>query len=364
VRLKVFITLLSISLGLSLVPVVNYSIGLVEHKQGSVIERYFNLDYFNYLLARELRPFGISLRPTQVIVGKNDWFFLGNQYSQSLEIYRYDREYHSTSRVDLLNQAFEDLKELQKGIDSLYVFVAPEKGSIYPENFPDWVADGRQFGRVLTAVEFPPFITDLYSDIAAKKLPDGPLLYERHDSHWSQYGAWLGYQAIAQKIGVEWPDLKWLSEADVEIKKIEQRKGPDLLRLIGLEHMKIEDDFQIFIGGKAEISFVYSDLLKETPSQPSRAGKKSFSSKSYFLNQFDGAKNSKRILWIRDSFGDQLFRFMGYTFAEILEVHRDTAFSNVARLEDIIEQYKPELVILTESERRYQCRDSCPNFKN
>lgn len=64
------------------------------------------------------------------------------------------------------------------------------------------------------------------------------------------------------------------------------------------------------------------------------------------------ALNMKKVLWLRDSFGEALNPFMAVTFQETIQLHWIDALSNGGRLlVDLVERWQPDYVFVTVVER-------------
>ena len=97
-----------------------------------------HINYFFY------KTFNISLNKGQVIVGKDNFLFLGNDYDNTLNktngTYRPSKKEidNWTNKLKKLQQWYED-----KGIKFVIV-IAPNKSSIYKEKLPRWMSyDGK-----------------------------------------------------------------------------------------------------------------------------------------------------------------------------------------------------------------------------
>ncbi len=117
-----------------------------------------------------------------------------------------------------------------------FVFVPiPGPAEVYPEAVPDWVPKGpvNQPQLVLNAARAcgaEPL--DLRPAMAAAKAPTGRwgLLYQHQDSHWTNIGALVAFDAIARRLGrPSWviapEDMQWRQQRATD---------QDLVRLSGL----------------------------------------------------------------------------------------------------------------------------------
>lgn len=355
-KLRVILTIVFILLGLVILPLTNVIIGLPDYKKGSFREKYYSLDYLNFLVAEMVKPLGISLRPGQVVVGKNDWLFLGDEYSSSISRYRYNREAPAflpkKKKITRIN--LEDLERVftSIGIKKHFWFIAPEKGTIYPELFPDWVTGARNPILTKTIKEESDKLYLLEGGLLKAKSESQPYLYEAHDSHWSQYGAWIGYLEIGNRLNKLGLNYEWLDESDVEIKEVNRTRGPDLCRLLGLSPSETSNDLEVFIHGQSEIALLEGNLESNSELRSVKFSKRLIGTQ-VLRTYAENALNKSRILWVRDSFGDQLGRYMASTFSDIVEVHIDKFGAEPELMRSIIGKFDPDFAIVTVAERQF-----------
>lgn len=75
---------------LMVVPVINFKLGTIKEGykpwSGTVL---FSFDFALPYLGHIFYPLGISIDPSQAIIGINDWLYLGDTYAKTLSIGRY-----------------------------------------------------------------------------------------------------------------------------------------------------------------------------------------------------------------------------------------------------------------------------------
>ncbi|AOJ67542.1 hypothetical protein WS83_06980 [Burkholderia sp. MSMB2042] len=141
----------------------------------------------------------------QVIAGHGDWLFISDVGSRP-DIERTAR-FSGTELRDwklALEQRYTWLKD--QGIGYRFM-VGPDKNTIYPEYLPRQV-QGKGPSRLQELEgylgETPYFINPSQSLIAHKS--DGnPDLFFHTDTHWTPYGAYIGYRDLMQSIGSPHP---------------------------------------------------------------------------------------------------------------------------------------------------------------
>jgi len=183
----------------------------------AAFEAYYN-DHFG------LRGFLIGLRnqidysvfkrsPTpRVLLGKHDWLFYTGD--KSIEDYR-GRQVLTEAELDSWYGALKERRDWLAAQGITYHFViAPNKQSIYPEYMPAAVVRGApglldQLLGYLSRKGEASLVDDLRPALLAQK--SGLSLYRPIDAHWTDYGAYLGYRTIAERIDAVRPgDLRIL----------------------------------------------------------------------------------------------------------------------------------------------------------
>ena len=180
-----------------LLPVIN---NFNSEKEFNIdaIEKEFNLDtiekYVNFVI---YKLFNRSLNQRQVITGKQDFLFLGNQYNQ---IIHKTNGTVKTLQTDVEKMAYS-LKALQdfyekRGIKFVLI-VVPNKHSVYKENLPKWM---QYQGKTITnsivdsANKKNVNILDLTTILNNERINNEGLLYFKTDTHWNDKAAAIGYE--------------------------------------------------------------------------------------------------------------------------------------------------------------------------
>lgn len=136
----------------------------------------------------------------KVIVGSDGWLFL-DPSSESPGGTSVPAEVRARRWVNSL-QRWRDWFE-SRGIRFVFV-LTPEKETIYPEKLPAWhrppqPAQAAHFVRQFA----PPVLGDSFLDLfpLLQQARHDREVYFRTDTHWNDDGGWLGYGAIARRLG-------------------------------------------------------------------------------------------------------------------------------------------------------------------
>lgn len=275
----------------------------------------------------------LGLRPpgdVQVLRGRGDWLLL---YSGLLPVTGGERRPEEARRY----AAFVcGLQGEVRAAGARFLFApAPSTAEIYPEALPDWVPRGSPtqpdlIFQAVRACGVPPL--DLRPALRAAK-PAGKL-YQHHDSHWTNAGALVAFDAVAQALGQPWA---------IDPASMNWRPGKpadsDLVRLGGAFDLPQElapEPPEGAAGPPADK--VFKDLLVSPYPAP-------------FL--MTGRAPHPRVLVIGDSYTadywGQYFRRAGVTWAWVHQA--ECRFDR-----RIFDRVKPDIVILAPVSRLESCR--------
>ena len=313
------------------------------------MEQYLN-DHFGfrewmiYRYQREVRKrFDQASNVTEVIKGVGNWyFFTGNDMLEDFT----GRNLLSDDDLNEWVQSYRDKKKWleDKGIGYLFV-VAPNKMSIYSKFVgAPWV-DNQGMGR-LTQIKKQlsgddnSTLLDLTPSLL--KMNHLDTLYFKSDTHWTSYGAFLAYQAIADKIESILPDARFKRDFSMS-PVMERRCEMENDNCGGLTDMLL--DYESFnesyrkaekfpkCANRLPFNFKLSNL---------RSGHKEF----YFhTNCADG--RLKAVVF-RDSFFSDLEPYLSENFKEIIYLWKDYDQKNI---EELLATFKPDIIIEEKVER-------------
>ena len=168
----------------------------------------------------------------KVLVGEEGWLFYTGE--KNMDDYQNiipfsDEELASIAQnLDALSAEYEE-----KGI-TLLVVIPPKKSSIYPEYMPEEITvlgSESRLDQLLTYLDEngKTSVMDLRSLlIEARKERE---VYYKTDTHWNEYGSYLAYREIAEKLAEIYPSIQPHSFTDY---KITEKNIPlDLAQNIG-----------------------------------------------------------------------------------------------------------------------------------
>ncbi|CAL8473193.1 alginate O-acetyltransferase AlgX-related protein [Caballeronia sp. S22] len=137
---------------------------------------------------------------SQVIAGHGDWLFISDVGSKpDIERRAQFTDAELKDWVESLKQRYSWLAS--KGVPYRFL-VGPDKNTIYPEYLPDRVK-GQGMSRVESlehALGDQPFFIDPTRSLLAHKAAAPFDLYFHTDTHWTQYGAYVGYRSLMKSL--------------------------------------------------------------------------------------------------------------------------------------------------------------------
>lgn len=171
--------------------------------------------------ARRLKENAGPLTDHGIYIGKNDFMF----YGDAIKDYT-GQTILSDARLkkigDMMNE--RDSWAKQNGI-KLYLVIAPNKTSVYPEYVPEKVT-AAQKTNADTVVEYlaqnsSVEVIDLRAPLIAAKAEYGDSLFYKYDTHWNNNGGFVGYQEIMRHVNEDVAGAYTLQKSDFIIENYE-----------------------------------------------------------------------------------------------------------------------------------------------
>ena len=208
--------------------------GKINNKYGAQFDLWFD-DRFNgrrqlIRLYSHIKK-SLGLEDNKVLVGNNGWLFYKGE--ASMDNFQNKILFTQSELVDIAKY-LEDINDwARKNGKNFYYVIAPDKNKIYGENIttlkklrPDSESRANQLVQYLrenTKVKV------LYLYDVLMKSKDDELLYYKQDTHWNDFGAYIGYQEIIKFIKSQYPFIQTVSYSGM--KRVGWSDG-DLKRMI------------------------------------------------------------------------------------------------------------------------------------
>lgn len=309
---------------------------------------FYKMDFAIPPLSLTLYKIGISLYPEDTIVGKNGWLFLGDKGNKTIS--------ENRNLTPLMNKDIDKMIKSRHLWDSYvksyggigyFVTFAPDKHSVYSENAPEWViksGGSKNIKYLLEKSKGDKTFINLGENFALIK-NSNDIIYYKTDTHWNQNGAWHAYKNLSSEMGKILPSIKWLSDNDITFNK-SPRPGGDLSNFLRLQYTF------------SDIQYLYNVKEEHAASKNDKNANelaylyKSSSLKANDLYYNKKALNDLKVLWLMDSFGGGMKQYMHATFSTIHEQHYLTLMTDKKKLKKVIDDFHPDIVIVTAVERQ------------
>ena len=235
-----------------------------------------------------------------VIVGRYGWLFLYGE--NEFECYTGSNilsEEDSAHYVNLVNQLNNICQARGK---QLYVYIAPNKSSVYPQYMPtvtienDWRRIQQLYVRMQNEASAP-FIYPLLEELQAS---GSNQVYYKYDSHWNHLGGLYGVNALYAAMGMEQTEpTQWITG-------LQDADKYELYTYMGIpDDMVNHDDVEYTLDYRPEIGVEGLDVDK------------------MICHTTSNGANEKKLCLIGDSFRVNMMPYISKDFTNCTFVHRD-----------------------------------------
>ena len=291
--------------------------------------------------------FSRGINPDHFVLGKDDWIYLGNINEHTIHQYR-GLDTMSTAQQLAWEGYFNQLNTYFDSLHiPLFVAIAPDKHSMYPEFLPDYLARKGKT-RYDQVVGRPQHFTllDLHRSLWAVKSDSGLPMYYKTDSHWNAFGAYQAYTSILDTIKKS-IDITPIVVPETSFRVSDIVANGDLM--IQLTDIKIKEKSVILDQG------YFKDSMEIKASKINNGAWASadpnLEYNVFAFNNFRVTnKNKKRkILVFGDSFSYSLSKYLHNTFGETYYCRYIE--SEIPTVSALISSYKPDVVLFLMVER-------------
>ena len=279
-----------------------------------------------------LKVTGLGVSSTKaVLVGKHGWLFQGGEPHIHDLRNAWPFSQHELRHWARVLQIKHDWLA-QRGI-AYYFVVVPSKHQVYPEYLPasaQRVSDTSRSRQLIDYLRAHSSVNviDLRPAIEAAKAVQRS--YHKTDTHWNDYGAYLGYRAVTQKLRQRFPDIKTLSLQPGDFITVTQ-PGGDLARNLDLADVLKEKDVNPH---QAVMRCSRNPTLGPDPGHDALVD-------NDFATYCDDA--SYRVLMFRDSFSVAMMPYLSESFAYVYYFPHSPA--STKGLKVMVERHRPDIVI-------------------
>jgi len=340
-------------LGLMVLPALNaiYNPEALSTKNvRDKITSFYNMDLVESLVGLIGYQLGLSIAPGQAYAGKEGWLFLGENYSSPIttKITGVNESNKAVVNKIASNVKYWDSFFKEHGVKDFKIIIDPDKESVYPELAPNWLKQSE--GKILRGLlkSIPDIYVDAFSQIIEAKESSKIPLYFKTDTHWNLYGGSVAFNALAQRLSLDVPDIKLDDQYQESDFFIKTKEGGDLSRFLKISHLITDDEVDV---KRRSISDLVVTSVDYKTGKVISSGRLTPIEAPRTLTVYGTAKalNNYKVLWLRGSFGTAMSPYMARTFGNILQIHYGKLTpSEVKRL---VVSYKPDFVFITGVER-------------
>lgn len=320
-------------------------------------ETLLNTDKLESLVSFTIyKLFGKSIFPDKVVIGNNNFLFLGNSYSNVLD----KTNGAFTINNKQLDSFVFNLYNLQKWYENqgikFVIAIAPNKHSIYKEYLPKWIYKDRKTITdyiVENSKNYNINILDLRSYLLDAKQKDSRFLYHKTDTHWNMLGASYGYERVIDYMNSNFNLSIIKPNYRVEHMANENEKG-DLFGFLKVQDYLSIDDKNTYFYSFSELSEIYEgNINNETLSIGELKLKQNPITAINWQAKYTMNPKIKenKLLFLCDSFGKNPSQLYNESFNTIWKFHHLKVPPQ--KLKFFIKEHKPNIVLYQIVERDF-----------
>lgn len=351
----VFLSLFFIFLFIPMSHITNKEISKTENRVLAKWTPFITLDgKINYNFGKDFDSWfndRFNLRKIFIICNNKIKFFLASEiYFQDAEMYNkkthwaFNRNWFIPpdlrDQFPLYKKNILKLEEFcKKNNIKLYVVIPPVNGEVYDkEIYPFKIKhnNGVNFTKYMQDNGFDYIIEPLRE---LKTASEKEYTHSKSDVHWVEYGAFITYKLLMQRIKEDFPDIKILDENDFNITKSKFGRT----------------DF----GGGVPEGTIYRDMLLSEKYIDVEYLVYDFKNINDIKNEIEGvmdegsfysnSKNKYKVYLFGTSYEENLFNFVRPSFKQVKKRRYNNSGSRrleMARWEEEIQKYSPDILIL------------------
>ena len=226
-----------------------------------------------------------------------------------------------------------------------YVLIGPQKWQVYPENLPEWAQTIRGSGpldQLLSAHPSLPII-DVRGDLRAASAEND--VYSRVNSHWSDYGALVGWNAVARCLNKVSPQVGSFTEP--VISSVSTAEVSEFAPY-GVSNPVPDWTIPVYAEPLRPVAMTKSDGLTKEVDGSTRSGLLDLPLSTTTI----GAQTDASLLLVRDSMSDSLSIPVQQAFAQTWQVqHYLFDPAQTADIVNLATELRPTVVILEFAQR-------------
>lgn len=248
---------------------------------------------------------------TQVLVGKNEgskestWLFYqenhdGNPIKEVQGVFDFTAE-EVFQIEDAIDKNMEELAK--RNIEVYYTFI-PNKATLYKEKLPDNITIFDQDTRVDRLIKYledknTKNIINLKNYLLEAK--KNGQVYHKQDTHWNEFGAFVGYKAISQTIAKD-SEINYNFEVQFPEEKLSDL---DLIQMSGIKDILKDVEPKVIYQEDVE----FTGMVLQTENEIA-------------ITECETAPVDKTIMIVGDSFRKAMIPYFAKNFKKVIFLHR------------------------------------------
>lgn len=289
---------------------------------------------------------GVSIRPDDVILGYNNWLFLGNKHVNIIERKR-GRDPHWQPEMQKIAKHAHDWEQWfkQHNVKGYHIMIAPNKSSLYADQTPLWTQSRSPLPILQLSQNVDPTLISVSYEmlLKARQHYQQPLYYHI-DSHWNFLAGALSYQQLSQNArGFE--AVRWLNIAPEPIYSVRSTTPDDLAKFIFQENQLHTQDVRPTVHPEPKTPNTVLDYATQKPSSLPPHG----SPLRLIQVKTPAALNQARVIWLRDSFGSAQADYIFATFSDVVQINH--ILMSADAMQTLVKNYQPDYILVTSVER-------------
>ncbi len=280
------------------------------------------------------------------VLGEDSWVFWGdiqaNNFSQAI-----GRRFLAVDELTRWHDWMKDLdtRLTEAGIQ-LYIVVAPAKWAVYSDELPAWSQDVRGPGSLdqLMAAGTDLPLVDLRAPLQ-QEAANNPT-YSRVNSHWSDYGSYVGWNALAECITANQPDV---ALSPIPLSGVAVSDEFNEFANYGLTSPVPDWTTPEFTEPLLPVTLTASGEEPKVVDGFTRTGLELLPAET----STPGAQSDDSVLFVRDSFGTSMSVYLQQAFAQTMQVRHniDAGPGTQPDILTLANVYQPDIVILEIAQR-------------
>lgn len=289
----------------------------------------------------------VALADSPVVVGQHGWVFWNDvqalNFSQAV-----GRRLLSATEADAWYTYLDTMRDelAAQGIP-FYVALTPAKWGVYPQELPAWAEEIRGSGPLdQLQARYPDLpIIDMRTPLREESATTN--VFSKVNSHWTDYGAYVGWNFIAQCIEETAPNVGDFTPVPIDGVAL----GPDHNEFepYGIKNDAPDWTVPDYAAALRPVTVTSADGTTSITDGTQPTGLMTLPA----TTETDGAQSQSSALVLRDSFGDSMSMPLQQAFSTTWQVRHnlDAAAADRPDVAKLVSEHHPDVVILQLAQR-------------